>query len=129
MPVVNTEELVTPKAPSDRREERGRFSSALNYGATFATEFAVILSQIILYKLVASWLGQTGFSEYALARRVVAFLQPVTMLGLGVALPRYLAIADGRGDRNRGSRYLWASLLCVGGFTAVVAAALVLARG
>ena len=128
MAVVNTQELVTSKTRSSTEEQRARFSSALNYGVTFATEFLVMLSQIILYKIVANWLGQTGFSEYAVARRVVAFLQPVTMLGLGVALPRYLGLAEGRGNSERYSRYLWATLICAGGFTAILAATLIIGR-
>ncbi|HEY6971069.1 MAG TPA: lipopolysaccharide biosynthesis protein, partial [Candidatus Angelobacter sp.] len=128
MAVVNTQELVTSEAPATPHQQSLRFASALNYGVTFATEFLVMISQIILYKIVASWLGQTGFSEYAVARRVVAFLQPVTMVGFGVALPRYLALAEGRGDSQRCSRYLFATVLAAGGFTLTLAAALMIGR-
>ena len=129
MKVASTQEPVTVENASARAEERTRVSAAVTYGTTFATEFLVMLSQIALYKLVASGLGQMGFSEYSLVRRVVSFLQPVVMLGLGVGLPRFLALADGRGRSDSSSRYLWATILCVGGATGIIAAALMIWPG
>jgi O-antigen/teichoic acid export membrane protein len=121
MPAVNTAERLARSNTAESGGNPNRVASARSYGATFATEFFVMAAQVLLYKFAAAWLGQTGFSEYALARRVLAFLQPITMLGLGVGLPRYIGVAEGRGESARSSQYLYATLLCVGSFTAVLA--------
>jgi len=71
-------------------------------------------SQIIVYKLSAHFLGTMGFSEYAIARRMISLLAPLPVLGLGVALPRYVAYAQGRSDAQRAARYLGATMWCVG---------------
>lgn len=123
MPAVNTAEQPVTLNTAEATGTPKRFASLRTYGATFATEFFVMAAQVLLYKFAAAWLGQTGFSEYALARRVLSFLQPLTMLGLGVGLPRYIGLAEGRGESSRSSQYLYATVLCVGSFTAVMAAA------
>jgi O-antigen/teichoic acid export membrane protein len=124
MTVANPGELVT--AETDRDRTQSRFSPARIYSATLVTELLVMLVQIAVYKLVATWLGQAGFSQYALARRVLAFLQPLTLLGLGMALPRYLALTEGRGEASRSARYFCAALLWAGGFTVLLAATLLI---
>ena len=60
---------------------------------TFATEFIVLISGIVVYKLAVSYLGKEGFSEYALSRRTVSLIQPALIMGLGVGIPRYIASA------------------------------------
>jgi O-antigen/teichoic acid export membrane protein len=127
MSVVDSTEEITPTAKTTRGQEPS--SAVRNYGATFATEFSVMVAQVLLYKFAAAWLGQTGFSEYAVARRVLAFLQPITMLGLSVGLPRYIALADGRGEPERSSQYFYAAVLGVGGFTTILVSALLVWPG
>jgi len=78
------------------------------------TEFTVLACQLLTYKLAAHFLGKTGFAEYAVARRTISILYPIVLLGLGVGLPRYVAIAAGRGDQEAKARYMGATLLCVG---------------
>ncbi len=46
--------------------------------------------------------------------RTISILYPIVLLGLGVGLPRYVAIAAGRGDEESQARYLGATLWCVG---------------
>lgn len=60
---------------------------------TMLTEMMVTISAILLLKLAASFLGPAGFGEYALSRRAVGLLYLPLVLGLGVAAPRYIAIA------------------------------------
>src|ERR1700693_6659590 len=74
------------------------------YSPTFLTEFVVMASQILLYKLAAHYLGKTGFSEYALARRTVSLLFPIPVLGMAVGLPRYIGATNGRGDTDGAAR-------------------------
>jgi O-antigen/teichoic acid export membrane protein len=60
---------------------------------TMLTEIVVTLSGILLLKLAASMLGPEGFGEYALSRRALGLLHLPLVLGLGIAAPRYIAIA------------------------------------
>ncbi len=60
---------------------------------TALTEMIVTLMGVFLLKLAASMLGPVGFGEYALGRRVVSLLYLPLIMGLGVATPRYIAIA------------------------------------
>lgn len=95
-----------------------------DYGSTFVTEFAVMASQIIVYKLAALYLGTQGFAEYAVARRTISLIYPVALLGLGVALPRYVAYANGQANRGGTAHYLGSSLLCAAASTALGVAAM-----
>ena len=118
--VVASIDLPTPSAATPRAA--GRFSwitenfrsHVREYGGTFATEFTVLACQLLTYKLAAHYLGTTGFAEYAVSRRTISILYPIVLLGLGVGLPRYVAIAAGRGDQESQARYLGATLWCVG---------------
>jgi O-antigen/teichoic acid export membrane protein len=60
---------------------------------TVFTEFLVTLSGVLVLKFAASLLGPVGFGEYALGRRVVGLLYLPLIMGLGIAAPRYIAIA------------------------------------
>jgi len=62
---------------------------------TLVAEFLVTLCGVLLLKLAASMLGPAGFGEYALGRRVVGLLYLPLIMGLGIAAPRYIAIARG----------------------------------
>lgn len=68
---------------------------------TFLTEFIVLGSSIIAYKLAANFLGNEGFSEYVLSRRNVSLFQPALLMGLSIGIPRYLAYAS---TENPGSK-------------------------
>jgi O-antigen/teichoic acid export membrane protein len=73
------------------------------YLGTIITEFLTMCGQLISYKLAAAYLGKDGFSEYALAKRTISLLLPVALLGLAVAIPRYVAFSGAealRKDRN-----------------------------
>jgi O-antigen/teichoic acid export membrane protein len=90
------------------------------YAPTFLTEFAVMASQIVVYKLAAHYLGNQGFSEYAVARRAISTIYPVGLLGLGVALPRYIAISAGDDEAGLRDRFFGATLWCVGVSAAII---------
>src|SRR6266849_4226568 len=70
-------------------------SHVREYAGTFATEFTVLACQLLTYKLAAHFLGKAGFAEYAVARRTISLIYPLPLLGLGIALPRYIAQAAG----------------------------------
>jgi O-antigen/teichoic acid export membrane protein len=69
-----------------------RFSKSSNYIVTFFVEFLVLLLGFLVFRLASEKLAEVGFSEFTLARRNISFLQPLLMLGLGVAVPRYMSI-------------------------------------
>src|SRR4030066_1509173 len=74
-----------------------------DYQITFLTEFLVLVSQIVVFKLAANFLGNQGFGEYALARRTISFAIPVLLLGMGVGLTRYLAFASVDSSKSENS--------------------------
>ncbi|MCC7303162.1 MAG: hypothetical protein IT233_11015 [Bacteroidia bacterium] len=86
-----------------------RSKTLLDYTITFFTEFLVLAAGVLVYRLAATMLGESGFSEYAVVRRSISFIQPVVMLGVGVGLPRYVAYAmEGKAGASPGD-YLKAS--------------------
>jgi O-antigen/teichoic acid export membrane protein len=111
-----------PKPIVESAQPNGRFgwitqnlgSHAREYGGTFATEFTVLASQLLVYKLAALFLGKTGFSEYAVARRTISLIYPLPLLGIAVALPRYVAHAVGAGNGVRTAKYFGAAVWCMG---------------
>jgi O-antigen/teichoic acid export membrane protein len=96
------------------RVSHATWSQFKEYAPTFLTEFIVMASQIIVYKLAAHYMGKLGFSEYALARRAISTVLPLGLLGFGIALPRYIAISEGPNAASLRGRYFGASLWCVG---------------
>jgi O-antigen/teichoic acid export membrane protein len=88
--------------------------STRDYAMTFAASFVVLLAQFFIYKLSAAMLGNIGFSEFAVAKRTVASIEPALMLGLSIALPRFLASAGARaGCEQAALRYYSASAFCM----------------
>lgn len=108
----------TESLPGRTRLSRWRealFSPARrDYTFTFLTEYFVLMSQLLVYKLAASAWGTEGFSEYALSRRTLALIQPLALLGFGVALPRYIAMTHANRVHKPAQTYFAGALLCVG---------------
>src|SRR5262249_22660290 len=52
-----------------------------------------------------------GFAEYAIARRTISLIFPVILLGVPLALPRYIAYNGG--DPDSTARYYGAALKCL----------------
>jgi O-antigen/teichoic acid export membrane protein len=116
-------EIVEAGTEAPNSQGRGPFSwigeAMQSYGreywGTFATEFTVLACQLLTYKLAAHFLGMAGFSEYAVAKRTISLIQPLPLLGLGTALPRYIAYSVGQGSGARSARYFGAAAWCVMG--------------
>jgi O-antigen/teichoic acid export membrane protein len=70
------------------------FSSKLSvdYLITFLTYGATIIINALFYYILTAHLGESGFEEYMLSRRVFSLLMVISMLGIAVALPRELSI-------------------------------------
>lgn len=78
---------------------------------TMLTEVLVTICGVLLLKLAASLLGPAGFGEYALSRRAVGLLYLPLVMGLGIATPRYIAIArSGAGGEHSESAFALATL-------------------
>jgi len=67
---------------------------------TFITQAIVLAGFIYIYRLVAKNFGTEGVGEYSLIKRVVVFLRPLLLLGLGVGLPRYIAMSRNKNQRS-----------------------------
>ena len=60
---------------------------------TMVTELLVTIAGILVLKFAAALLDPVGFGEYSLSRRAVGMLYLPLVMGLGIAAPRYIAIA------------------------------------
>lgn len=67
----------------------------------YVAKLAALGANLIIYKYVGERLGVNGFGEYSLARRALAVLLPILILGQLVALPRLIAIRGGGGESSR----------------------------
>jgi O-antigen/teichoic acid export membrane protein len=65
---------------------------------TTATQVIIFFSMLFVISLVGRLLGAALLGEYLLVRRVVSWLMSGILLGLGVALPRYVAHTVGHSD-------------------------------
>lgn len=62
---------------------------------TMVAEFTVMASSVVLISLLGRWLGPVALAEYLLLRRVTVWFLAGSRLGMGTALPRYVAWAAG----------------------------------
>lgn len=79
---------------------------------TMGTEVVSLVSRLVLVSVVARWLGAAALAEYLLLTRVTAWLFAGSILGLGVALPRYVAHAAGS-KREDHAPYFQAASICL----------------
>lgn len=63
-----------------------------NYVVTFGVEFLIMLISVALFKIIALHFHEIGFSEYTVNKRLISFLMPLLMIGLGVSLPKFLSV-------------------------------------
>lgn len=81
---------------------------------TLITEFSVVMSGFLVYKLAATFFGKDGFAEYALSRRAITFILPLFLVGLGVGLPRYIAYSEHGVDKDKSSSYFISGMFVIG---------------
>jgi O-antigen/teichoic acid export membrane protein len=67
---------------------------------TFITQGITLITLVFVYRLIAQRLGPEGVGEYSLIKRVVGFLEPILLLGLGVGISRYVAMSRDKEERN-----------------------------
>lgn len=95
-----------------------------DYLLTFFTEFIVLLAGVLVYRFAAELKGHDAFAEYALSRRIVSFIQPVLILGMGVGLPRYISIAIAKKQKQLSDIYFATAFFIVLSFTILLLAIL-----
>ncbi len=79
---------------------------------TMGTEVVSLGSRLVLISVVGRWLGAAALAEYLLLTRVTAWLFAGSILGLGVALPRYVAHAAGSQKEDH-TPYFQAASICL----------------
>jgi O-antigen/teichoic acid export membrane protein len=94
---------------------------------TAAASFATFVAGLVLISLFGRLLGATLLAEYLLLKRVAAWLQPLAHLGLGVALPRYVAYSTQESLASQ-LGYFVAGTICIALFGSILGIALRLAR-
>lgn len=83
-----------------------------DYIFTFITQFVILLSGVLLFRLSVDYFGEKGFSEYALSKRTASFLIPVLSMGFGVGIPRFIAYAHAsREETNPDAPFIIALLI------------------
>ena len=93
-----------------------------SFGGDFATtafvQFVVMLCNFLVVALISRRFAAAGVGEYSLVRRALYLLQPVVLLGLTVAVPKFLPAHRDAKERAH---------IAAVGFTIVMGAALVVA--
>ena len=64
----------------------------IDYAVTFGVEFIILVISILLFRIVNIRFETLGFSEFTISKRLIGFLMPLLMLGLGVSLPKFLPL-------------------------------------
>lgn len=97
------------------------------YGQALVAEAAGLALGVFVPAIVARRWGPSGFGRYSIYFELVAILQPALLVGLGVALPKFLAASDGAQPGGAAERMLVAALCLeaavVGAFSGVALAA------
>ncbi len=70
---------------------------------TFTTQVIVLAAFIYIYRFIGKNFGPEGVGEYSLVKRVTALLSPLLLLGLGMGIPRYIAMSR---DKEQRSAYM-----------------------
>ena len=98
-------------------------------GVTFAVEFLVLGASLLTLRLAATHWGAAGFGDFVLARRALGWIQLPALLGLHLALARFVAMAEAAGRFREAAGYLrGGTQLIVASLAALVALLLVLQR-
>ena len=101
--------VLSPFSTLARQQVHPALRDLLVTGVASATSFA---AGLVLIAVFGRLLGVTLLAEYLLLRRVAAWLQPLSQLGLGVALPRYVAYSTKQSPASQ-LEYLAGSVACI----------------
>jgi len=80
---------------------------------TFLTQIIVLISGLLVFKLAYMQYGEIGFSEFSLVKRNLSYLYTLIFIGLGIAIPKYIATEIGRKTNNENNIFFAALLLII----------------
>lgn len=87
--------LLAPDAECQSETTKRQLKSAqriwMDYAITYLTTLGLIIVGMLTFRVVARSFGELGLSQYAVMRRIIAFIQPPLALGLAEALSRIVA--------------------------------------
>jgi O-antigen/teichoic acid export membrane protein len=93
--------------------------------STSAAQAASVALNAASLAVVSRRLGEADLGLYTLERRGMSFFQPLVLLGLSVATPRYIALYAQKGG-DRALDYAWTGLLLISGVAGAVGALMLL---
>lgn len=102
--------------------------STRDYFFTFLVEMVIVASTLYVYRLSSTRWPDEQFSEYAITRRVLSTLQPFLILGMGVAIPRFISMAVSGLNKERANSYFYAAVFIVLGVLIVFAGGALVSR-
>ncbi len=77
---------------------------------TFLAQLIILFSGLAVFKLAIVAFGEAGFSEFSLMKRNSTYLYAFVILGLSVAIPKFIAMERGAKSGDENSAFL-ASLI------------------
>src|SRR5260370_9344558 len=110
---ANVAEAPVAKCTWDRLAVPFRQSMRAGFAPTFVTERMVLVASVAVIKMAAHRFPESEFASYLVARRAVSLAAHTVLMGMGIALPRYVAL-ECQHDETRSLQYLLAGamLLC-----------------
>lgn len=90
---------------------------ARDLALTMATEFSILVAGVALVSLIGRLLGPESLGAYLLVRRVTQWLITGVLLGMGYALPRYIANSVKKPEAERHAYFLAGSACLLTGTT------------
>jgi O-antigen/teichoic acid export membrane protein len=85
-----------------------------DYALTFATELSSLAAGLIVLRLAAAYWGPAGFGEYVLARRIVGMVALPVLVGMALAVTRYVASIRAGMARHTERTYILSAVAIVG---------------
>jgi len=78
-----------------------------HYVHTFGTEFAILVSRLLVLKVAGSYWDTVGFGAFVIARRSTGLLALPVLCGMGLAVTRYVALARGGASLRAANEYTY----------------------
>lgn len=72
---------------------------------TFGCQLLLLVSNFMINKVISNSLGVEGFGEFNIAKRTATVFGFVILMGLGISIPRFLAISKGKNDIEGQNNY------------------------
>lgn len=100
-----------PAPPTAVFPSQRHVASRLDYFLTYGTSGLTLLLTLITFRVAHDQLGESGFAEFALMRRVTAFLVPLLSIGLAVSIAKCVARQAADHDDAESKDFLTAGIV------------------